>query len=391
MQMDPSTATQILESLLKGKGKAKAFLESHPHLSIEEPEQALELIRLASARTKQVVEAKAKPLPLEARLLRKKLASQDWNRLLHTAKTLALCSLPIEPVSERTIIREAVDDKGTRVHVKFSSHDPRIPLPYGNDRALITWLMTLAREKGSARVEFDSALEFFNAFGITDGGKNYEELREAMERISNVVITYGYQNTTANVDRDLGEKIVYDKQLPTRSDARAERTGLVKLPGIPSYYIQFGEQTFKDLVTTPVSLPLEILREYRNNPTSWDLLNFIVANGADMQEGDNARPIPLAMLSQFLGSRDKNIRKLKMRVDSLAGEVGDILNFSVIGRGSQAVVMIGPTPPEFRAQNTPTLSGAGVHTIDVEISDPLPAKALSTTTRQEAGPKKKKK
>lgn len=390
--MDPSTALQILESVFKSKGKAQAFLKEHSHLSLSEPEDALELVRLATS-SRMKTPATKKPMTSELKLLKRKLANQDWNRLLHTAKTLALCSLPIEPVAERTLVREAVDDKGTRVHVKFSSHDKTIPLPYGNDRALITWLMTLAREKGSSRVEFDSALEFFKAFGISDGGKNYEELREAMERISNVVITYGYQNILANVDRDLGEKLVYDKQLPTRSDARAEHTGLVRLVGIPNYYIQFAEQTFKELVSTPVSIPMEILRQYRNNPTAWDLLNFIVASGADILPGDNDRAVPLSMLAQFLGSKESNIRKLKMKVERLAKEVGGYLNFSVIGRGSSAVVMIGPTPEELRPKKTETLVGPAMATIELapsgEVlptypSSPQPPRQEKPTTKTKA-------
>jgi hypothetical protein len=194
-------------------------------------------------------------------------------------------------------------------------------------------------------------MQFFHAFGMVDSGKNYSDLREALERISNVVITYGYESRAANVDRDLGEKLVYDKQLPTRSDVRGERTGLVRLSGL-QYYIQFGEQTFRELVSTPVSIPLEILRRYRSNPTAWDLLNFIVAQSATLPSGGE-RGVSLQLISQFLGSRDKNLRKLKLKLDQLAAEVGSYFNFHVIGRGTNAVVMLGELPQELR----PTLAG----------------------------------
>ena len=347
--MDSKAALRTLAALLKGKGKLTAFLERHSQLSVEQPEEALELISLATVETSAPKQPRPK-LPAAVTDYKKKALAQDWERILHTAKTLALCSLPVDPPLVRTIVREAIDERGTRVHVKFSSHDERIALPYGNDRAIITWLMTLAREQSSPKVEFESAMQFFHAFGMADSGKNYADLREALERISNVVITYGYESRAANVDRDLGEKLVYDKQLPTRSDVRGERTGLVRLSGF-QYYIQFGEQTFRELVSTPVSIPLEILRRYRSTPTSWDLLNFIVAQSATLPPGGE-RGVSLQLISQFLGSRDKNLRKLKLKVDQLAAEVGTYLNFHVIGRGTNAVVMLGELPQELR----PTLA-----------------------------------
>ena len=360
--MDAKAATRTLAALLKGRGKLAAFLDAHAGLSVEQPEQALELISLATTEASSPRSPRPK-LPAAVTEFRRKAVSQDWERILHTAKTLALCSLPVDPPTARTIVREAVDERGTRVHVRFSSHDERIALPYGNDRAIITWLMTLAREQSSPKVEFESAMQFFHAFGMADSGKNYSDLREALERISNVVITYGYESRAANVDRDLGEKLVYDKQLPTRSDVRGERTGLVRLTGF-QYYIQFGEQTFRELVSTPVSIPLEILRRYRSNPTSWDLLNFIVAQSAALPP-DGERGVSLQLISQFLGSRDKNLRKLKMKVDQLAAEVGAYFNFHVIGRGTNAVVMLGELPQELR----PTLVG---HTTQSTLSGHSP-------------------
>lgn len=387
-RMDSVTALQNLALVLKSKAKVSAFLAKHSGLSLDKPTEALQLVTLATAEATAPRTRKPK-LPSEVKEFKRRLVAQDFDRILHTAKTLALCSLPVDPQKERTIVREAVDERGTKVHVRFSSHDERIALPYGNDRAIITWLMTLAREHGSPKVEFDSAMQFFTAFGMADSGKNYADLREALERISNVVITYGYESRIANVDRDLGEKLVYDKQLPTRSDIRGEKTGLVRLTGLTNYYIQFGEQTFKELVSTPVSIPLDILRRYRSSPTSWDLLNFIVAASANLPPGGE-HGVSLKMVSQFLGSRDKNLRKLKQKVDQLAVEVGEYLNFSVIGRGTNAVVMLGELPEELRPKTLGheigpnTLSTSFLPGLEPEDSpiegEVLPLSGLSTKT-----------
>lgn len=391
--MDPATARQILLSIFKRSGRVQAFLEKHPDLSLDRPDQAIELVRLASTPKAAVVR---KPLDEGVMELRRRIATQDWNKILHTAKTLALCSLPVAPIEARTLVREAVDDKGTRIHVMFSSHDPLIPLPYGNDRALITWLMTLARERGSSRVEFSSAMEFLDTFGIDRGGKSYEELRGALERIGNVVITYGYKSTVANIDRDQGEKLIFARQLPTRHDVRSENTGLVKLPGMPNYFVQFGEQTFRELVSTPVSIPVEILKHYRNNPLAWDLINFIVAQ-ANMLDGDSEQAVPFSLLSQFLGTQDSNPYRLQHKIKQVQKEVGGYLNFSVVGKGSGSVLVMRALPPELRPKSLegsalPAISGGltpePLLHIEGEIS--LPTKLKTPTPARRTIPKAKK-
>lgn len=349
-------ALQNLTLVLKGKAKVQAFLAKHEDLSIEDPNEALKLVSLATAEATAPKQKKPQ-VPSEVRQFRRHVARMDFERILHTAKTLALCSLPVDPTTERTIEREAVNDQGLKVHVRFSSHNPKIPLPYGNDRAILTWLMTLAREHGSPKVQFDSAMSFFKAFGIGDSGRNYTELREALDRICNVVITYGYESEAMDVERDRGEKLVYDKQLPSRRDTRSESTGLVRLVGLPAYFIEFGEKTFRELVSAPVSIPIEILRRYRNNPTNWDLVNFIVAESANIEPG-GSRSLSLSAVVQFLGSRDKNLRKMKLRIDQLHQEVGEFFNFSVIGRGSNAVITLRELPEEIRPSHLRTLSGA---------------------------------
>lgn len=379
--MDSSTALQNIALLLRGKAKAQAFLSEHPDLSLVDPTQAAALVSLATAEASLPRTKKRKPqLPSEIREFQRKLATQDFDKIMHTAKTLALCSLPISPTEDRTIEREAIDDRGVKVHVRFSSHDPKIPLPYGNDRAIITWLMTLAREKGSPKVEFDSAMQFFSAFGMADSGKNYTDLREALERISNVVITYGYKSEAMDVDRDRGEKLVYDKQLPSRRDVTSERSGLVRFPGfLPSYYIEFGPRTFDELVASPVSIPLDILRRYRGTPTTWDLLNFIVASASRLGP-DDERSESLKSIAQFMGSRDQNLRKLKQRADLLAREVGAFFNFTIVGSGANAVIKMHELPP-----------GMSQKTLPNEVSHPAsellnhleePALGLSTRPRR---------
>ena len=354
--MDSSATLNILIGLFRGRPKALAFLAAHPELSIENPSQTDTLLALASKASAIKRTPRKRPLPPDVREMQTKLATQASDHILHTARTLALCSLPVDPTDERTVVREAIDANGTKVHVRYSAHDPKIKLPTGNDRAPLTWLMTMARERGTPLVEFNTAIEFMRDFGITGGGENYKEFRAAMERISNVVITYGWERSDTG-EYDTGEKLVNEKFLPSRSDARIEETGLARLPGLNSpYFIRFGEQTFRELVSSPVSIPIEILRRYRNNPTCWDLLNCIVSQASEIEVGEK-RTLSVPMIAQFIGGRDKNVRKLKMKLEQLSREVGDYLNFSVTGRGQKTELILRSLPPELRSSTpVPTLA-----------------------------------
>lgn len=355
--MDKTLATQLLETLLPGKKTLAAFLACHSHFSLDDEQGRLELLRLAkesrhkpnSRLRTSVIKSKGNT---ELRELKAKAISQDWNKILHTAKTLALCSLPYERVVDRTLMRKAKMDDGTVVHVKFSTHDPNIELPYGRDRALITWLMTVAREQGSPRVQFQTALEFFEAFGLSAGGRVYNEFRGSMERICNVTITYGYESDTLNRDRDVGEKLVYDKNLPRRADAKAEATGLRSLPGIREpYYVEFGQKTFQDLVTNPVSVPLEIMRRYQTSPTAWDFIQFVAWETSGLSEGQQ-KAIPLETVVKFLGSADQNTRKIRMKINAVLEEIGDYLsNVRLIGRGANSVIVIEGQPDTIAQQS----------------------------------------
>lgn len=348
--MDRDLAQQTLKNIFRSGKAAAAFLVEHPDLSLDREEDLVQLLQLANQKQAKRHLAKKQTVKTrhEIRTTGKhKPVRQDWNQILHTAKTLALCSLPYDPVSERTLVRRTTLDDGTTVHVKFSAHDPNIELPFGKDRALITWLMTIARDQNSARVEFKSAMEFIRVFGISSNGKKYHEFRHAMERICNVTITYGYESETFNQDRDRGEKLVYDKSLPHKTDYQAESLGLQSLPGIRDpYYIEFGQKTFQDLVANPVSVPLEVMKRYQNSPVSWDFLQFVSAQIPELREGEQ-KAFPLENIIRFLGTTEQNPRKIRLRIDSILKELNPYLaNVQLVGRGASTVLVIQGLPKE---------------------------------------------
>jgi len=344
--MDRDLAYQLLVGVLRTKRAVEAFLALHPGLSLENP---VDQNNLFLAARESVAKQKKSKKVAKAGLITtrdsKRALVQNWDKVLHTAKTLALCSLPHEPVKGTRLVRKATMEDGTTVHVMFSAHDETIELPYGKDRALITWLMTIARNQNNPRVEFDSAMDFLEVFGLQKNGRMFANFKAAMARICNVTITYGYSSDTANTNRDKGEKLVFDRNLPQRSDYGAESLGLRYLPGIRDpYFIEFGSRTFQDLVSNPVSVPLEILKRYQNAPVLWDFIQFISYQAADLDEGQQ-KAFPLEMMIPFLGTTETSARKIRYKIAGLLNELGDFMsNVDLIGQGSGSVLIIQGLP-----------------------------------------------
>ncbi len=371
--MDNTLTQHLLQSLLRTKKAFDAFMAENAHLSLEKQEDCVELLRLAHEKGAAAKATKRRITSAKSHTVneRTKRVPEDWTVVLHTAKTLALCSLPHEPVKERTLVRQATLDDGTVVHVRFSAHNQDIELPHGKDRALITWLMTLAREQNNPRVTFKSALDYIQTFGIPRTGKAYSAFAQAMRRICNVVITYGYVSDTFDQDRDRGEKLVYDKNLPHRSDVKSEFMGLRTLPGLrEGYYVEFGEKTFQDLVANPVSVPLDILKRYQDSPIAWDFLQFVSYQAAELDSGQQ-KAFPLNQVIDFLGSSDTNTRKIRFKIDRLLKELGDYLyNVDLVGRGSQSVLIVKGVPKSAGSQTTPRPSLATNSVLEGEILPP---------------------
>jgi hypothetical protein len=83
------------------------------------------------------------------------------------AKALLLCGLPYRSTGQRAVVRQARLGRRSYVSVLFSALDPRQPLPFGADRALLGWIQTLALQ-GRPTVRFDRLSCVFRPKATTD-------------------------------------------------------------------------------------------------------------------------------------------------------------------------------------------------------------------------------
>ncbi|MGC8724945.1 MAG: hypothetical protein ACP5VF_13915, partial [Acidobacteriota bacterium] len=193
---------------------------------------------------------------LDARL------NDEKQDLLITAQALILCGLPYKPLAGAHYQRQAQTAQGL-VRLTVSALDPETPLPFGKDRVTLAWLTTKAMQKSEPVVEWESASEFFDLFHLDKGGKGYRLFWESWKRLAKAAFVL----ETIHDGHDSGRvaPILESWDLPTLGDRRQEEKGLVLFPGM-RYGVKLGQTLWEHLKAHPVPLPLEVMREFQDEP-----------------------------------------------------------------------------------------------------------------------------
>lgn len=166
------------------------------------------------------------------RLLAALDAKAERDDLLYTAQALILCGLPYAPTSERTLVREAHTSRG-RLRVTFSAALKDVPLPYGKDAVLLTFLTTRAILGDGPIVSFATAKEYLELFGEDTGGRSYKLLAERWRRLAGLVVAVERQGDATH-DTNL-QVVISSAKLPARSSVMAARSGIGRFPALQPY------------------------------------------------------------------------------------------------------------------------------------------------------------
>jgi hypothetical protein len=173
-------------------------------------------------------------------------------------------------------VRQARLGRRSYVPVFFSALDPRQPLPFGADRALLGWIQTLALQ-GGPTVRFDRLSEFFRAFGLASSGREYRIFRERLARLCGLSITV--RLSAEDGDRQLSMIPIKKSFTPSGGDeARtllcSEASQLLLVPR--SYGLELDPDFYQYLCEHPVPLPLPIMRLFHNSPKAWDFAQIVL-------------------------------------------------------------------------------------------------------------------
>ena len=115
------------------------------------------------------------------------------------ARPFILCGLPIRRLPARTL---TYTRRNGRFYLEIVGH-PEFGVPFGQDRLVLLWLATEAIRKRNPVVEFESAAQILNEWGLPTNGEYYRRLADAFKRVFGSTIFFGTRDERRGV-RGLG-------------------------------------------------------------------------------------------------------------------------------------------------------------------------------------------
>jgi hypothetical protein len=260
------------------------------------------------------------------RLISALAAKSEEQDLLYVSQALILCGLPYAPTSERRIIREAQTARG-RVRVTFQAVLEDVPMPYGKDAVLLSYLTTLALLSDSPTVTFENAKDYMEQFGEDTGGRSYRLFAERWRRLAGLVIAVE-RHGDASHNTEL-QVVIRHAKLPSKSKLMAVRSGTDTLtfPGSGPYYsVTLGTDFWNDLRGSAVPLLLPVMRAFANRPLAWHFVqflcwrSFVSQTAADHGRNGVAR-IDWAELRLMLGSSTSYEKRLRRELRTIIADL----------------------------------------------------------------------
>lgn len=222
-----------------------------------------------------------------------RLAEQEQTRsrteALIFARNIALSGLPKRPTKKKMMSRDLRLGRSLWLRVSYHA-DQDADLPYGEDRFVLAAIQHLAISRNSPVVYFDRVGALLEMFGVSEGGKTIEMLRQRFNRLASFSIRLNFAPSQEElVEGASAERIfvIRRHRLPTRAELRAEQDNQMVLPMLPTgkdglvspYGVQLSGDFWEHLQDQQQHLivPVDLLKLFVDSPTGWDYLCFLVA------------------------------------------------------------------------------------------------------------------
>lgn len=258
------------------------------------------------------------------RLITALASKSEQQDLLFVSQALILCGLPYAPTEERRLIREAQTARG-RVRVTFQAILEDVPMPYGKDAVLLSYLTTLALLGDTPTVTFENAKDYMDQFGEDTGGRSYRLFAERWRRLAGLVIAVERHGDTSH-DTEL-QVVIRHAKLPSKSNLMAARSGFQTFPGMGPYYsVTLGADFWQDLRRSSVPLLLPVMRAFANRPLAWHFVQYLhwrsfVAQTAADHGRDGVARIDWAELRMMLGSATRYEKQLRRELRKVIADL----------------------------------------------------------------------
>lgn len=229
------------------------------------------------------------------------------HKLIMLSRSLLLCGLPYRPTEATEVTRVARTGSGkTKVTFHAVGHDAsgkRLLMARGTDRTYLHWAIDRAIKSKNRFVPFDTAKEFFMDMGMTDCGKNYQDLRSIQQRLSGLLIVVEHFNS----DGIIREKMdIFDaSRLPKSIQPDAKPTD-------GPMGLRFSEKFFNEFIVRPVPFMLPLLKTLSRKPQMQDYVMFLHHRS---HAARSTTCITWDDLRTQLWQEDSNPRRMRVRMD----------------------------------------------------------------------------
>jgi Plasmid encoded RepA protein len=224
------------------------------------------------------------------------------------AQAMILCTLPYRPTAEIKITRKARLGDGSTLIVTFMAARDGVPMAYGSDRKLLTWMFDRAIQSDSPFVPWKKATEYSKEMGINDSGKNLRDLRDRFRRLSGLVISI--ERRTATGEKGKTVPVIEEFNLPPSvASMKAEEQGQARLPELAEIYgFKLNESLWKDLKRHNVAIPRELWLRTKGSAQLQDILLWMFYRCYSAQ---TESVVPWEGIRQQLPQEDSNPWRLK--------------------------------------------------------------------------------
>lgn len=162
-------------------------------------------------------------------------------------------------------------------------------------------------------MSFRTLTEFFGAFGLSAGGREYQRFRQRLERLKSLSITI------VELD-DQAERRVAMHPIKRSFSPRAGREGEeVAAGGVPGGYgFDLDPDFWAYLRQNHVPLPLPLMRLFHPNPQAWDFAQFCLYRAWAAR---SVSVVPWAELLGQMASQDRSHSRLKQRLGKVLRQI----------------------------------------------------------------------
>ncbi|MBC7924483.1 MAG: replication initiator protein A [Bryobacteraceae bacterium] len=184
------------------------------------------------------------------------------------SRPFVLCGLPVKRPSRGALVHER---RNGRFMLQVTGH-PEHGLPWGQDRLVPIFLATLAIRTQSPTIEFSSAAEMLDAFGLQQGGAQYRRLTGAFQRIFGATIYFG-----TDVQRDRA-RVFHQSRFNFMREARlwyARDMAQPTLPGECRNTVELSAEFFREIMDHPIPTDLQAAKALSCAPAALDLFTWL--------------------------------------------------------------------------------------------------------------------